>query len=187
LKPRLLLHICCASCAVYVFRKLSDEYAVTGYFYNPNIQPSEEYLFRFREAMSLSRRNSWPMIFGPYNPDDWLKSVEGKEELPERGERCSVCFSLRLRKTFEIARSERFDVVASTLSISPYKSTDQINREGLVLSHEYDLRFLAENFKKKNGYRLGKAMAMELGITHQNYCGCVFSKRDREKKLSQKG
>lgn len=187
MRPRLLLHICCASCAVYVFNKLSADYSVTGYFYNPNIQPTDEYIFRLQEAVRISRLNHWPMIYGPYNSDDWFIQIKGHEKEPERGRRCSLCFSMRLRETFEVARSGNFNFVASTLSISPYKVTNQINREGLALSQEYSINFLPENFKKKNGFRLGKAMAMDLGIRHQNYCGCIFSKKEREEKLDQKG
>ena len=187
MRPRLLLHICCASCAVYVFKKLSADYSVTGNFYNPNIQPMEEYLARLKETMRISRQNLWPMIYSPYDSDNWFIHIKGHEKDPERGERCSICFSMRLRKTFEVARSGNYDVVASTLSISPSKVTDQINREGLALSQEFGIKFLPENFKKKDGFRLGKAMAIDLGISHQNYCGCVFSKRAREEKLDQKG
>ena len=172
---------------MYVFKKLSADYSVTGYFYNPNIQPTEEYLSRLNEAVRISRQNLWPMIYGPYNSDDWFIHVKGHEKEPERGERCSLCFSMRLRKSFEVARSGNYNFVASTLSISPYKVTDQINCEGLALSQEYGINFLPENFKKKDGFRLGRAMAMDLGISHQNYCGCVFSKREREEKRDQKG
>ena len=187
MRPRLLLHICCASCAVYVFKKLSADYSVTGYFFNPNIQPTEEYLSRLKEAVRISRQKLWSMIYGPYNSDDWFTHVKGYEKDPERGKRCSLCFSMRLHNTFEVARSCNYEFVASTLSISPYKVTDQINLEGLELSREFGVNFLPENFKKRDGFRLGKAMAMDLGISHQNYCGCAFSKREREEKRDQKG
>lgn len=178
----LLLHICCAPCAVYVFEKLKEEYDVTGFFYNPNIHPEKEYLFRLEEVKKISEQLEWKMVYGEYNIKKWFELTKGHGNDPERGERCSLCFNMRLKKTFEFAKENNFDYVASTLSISPYKVTDQINREGFLLSEIYGVDFLPENFKKKDGYNKSRKIGHDLGIKHQNYCGCVYSRRDRMRK-----
>ena len=178
-KKKMLLHMCCAPCAVYVVEQLREEYDVTGFFYNPNIQPKKEYDFRVVEVKKISERLGWDVIVGDYDMTEWFAAVKGLEHEPERGKRCSVCFRMRLRKTFELARDRGFDIVTSTLSISPYKATKQINAEGEALSKEFGIEFLPENFKKQNGFNIGKKMAMDLGIQHQNYCGCVFSKVEK--------
>jgi len=183
LMKKILLHICCAPCAIYVFEKLRKEYDVTGFFYNPNIHPFKEYEFRRIELEKISNKLGWKVVYSDYEIKKWFDLTRGYEKEPERGKRCPICFNMRLRKTFEYAKLNGFDMVASTLSISPYKVTDQINQEGLKLSKEFDIEFLAENFKKKNGYNIGRKMAAEHGIKHQNYCGCVFSKVERLLKI----
>ncbi len=182
MKERLLLHICCAPCAVYVHEKLSREYEVTGFFYNPNIHPAREFQFRKKELERIAVLNHWEIVIGAYDLVEWFHAVKGHEKDPERGERCSLCFYRRLKKTFEYAQANGFTVVASTLSISPYKVTRQIDAEGEKLSREFGLRFLPENFKKQNGFAMAKKMSMEMGIQHQNYCGCVFSKIEKRHK-----
>jgi predicted adenine nucleotide alpha hydrolase (AANH) superfamily ATPase len=183
MKKRLLLHICCAPCVVYVWKKLEVDYDVTGFFYNPNIQPGGEYEFRKNELTKIARQYNWQVYYGEYDKDAWFEAVTGMEEEPERGRRCSVCFAYRLRKAFEFASRSGFEAVASTLSISPYKVTAQINQEGLALAREFNLEFLPENFKKKDGYNTGRKLALDLGIKHQDYCGCIFSRRDKEIKI----
>jgi epoxyqueuosine reductase len=185
-KPKLLLHICCAPCAVYVVQELSAAYDVTGFFYNPNIQPEAEYLFRMTELQRVAKSDGWNILYGEYDPEKWDEAVKGLEDEPERGKRCSVCFCHRLRETFRIATEKQFDFVASTLSISPYKKTAQINREGEDLAREFGIPFLSENFKKQDGYAKARKLAHDKNIRHQDYCGCLFSKEDRQKRLAEK-
>jgi len=187
MKKNLLLHVCCAPCAVYVAKKLQVDYNITLFFYNPNIQPIREFRFRRSELKKISRSQNWNTIYPGYEMEEWFKPIKnlpGYAKEPERGKRCPICFNLRLKKTFEYAKSNGYDIVASTLSISPYKVTSQINEEGRKLSREYGIAFLAENFKKKDGYNIGRKMALALDIKHQNYCGCVYSKV--EKKLKER-
>jgi len=187
MRKNLLLHVCCAPCAVYVVKKLHVEYNVTLFFYNPNIQPASEFRFRRIELEKISRLKDWNTIYPVYEMEEWfnlVKSFPGYAKEPERGKRCTLCFNLRLKKTFEYGKKNGFDMVASTLSISPYKVTSRINAEGTKLGREYDIEFLAENFKKKDGYNIGRKMALALDIKHQNYCGCVYSKV--EKKLKER-
>ncbi len=188
MKKKLLLHTCCAPCAVYVVHQLKPNYDVTLFFYNPNIHPDAEYHFREQELAKISKQLDWETIFHPGDPgsEEWFRLTQGYENEPERGKRCTICFHMRLAKTFALAQEKGFDIVATTLSISPYKVTSQINEVGNELSRSVGIEFLAENFKKQNGYHIGRKMAMELGIKHQVYCGCVFSKQDREKSIMNK-
>jgi predicted adenine nucleotide alpha hydrolase (AANH) superfamily ATPase len=181
-KKKLLLHICCAPCAVYVVRKLSLEYDVTCFFYNPNIHPAREYQFRKQELERAAAKEQWQVIYEDYNIKDWFRQVKGHERDPERGERCSICFRQRLAKTFAYARANGFALVASTLSISPYKVTAQINAQGEQLSEAFGIEFLPENFKKQDGFNIGKRMALAMGIKHQDYCGCVYSKLEKKQR-----
>jgi len=181
-RQKLLLHVCCCSCAVYVYQMLSADYDVTCFFYNPNIHPAGEYEARKKELERIAQMNHWDVVYADYDIKEWFRLVKGHEKDPERGQRCSLCFNMRLKKVFEYAKTKGFDVVASTLSISPYKVTRQINAEGETLSRTFGIPFLPENFKKQNGYNTGKKMAMAMGIKHQNYCGCVYSKVERNKK-----
>ncbi len=184
-KKKLLLHVCCASCAVYVVTKLQADYDVALFFYNPNIQPEKEFQSRKKELERISRLKGWHTIYPDYEMLEWFNTVKrlnGCAREPERGRRCSLCFNIRLRKTFEYAKEKGYHIAASTLSISPYKRTDQIDEEGIRLSNEFGIAFLAENFKKYDGYNIAKKMAVELDIKHQNYCGCVYSQVERRLK-----
>ncbi len=183
-RPRLLLHVCCAPCTVYVHQVLSEAYAVTCHFYNPNIQPEPEYDFRRTELERIAAMKQWSVLYDEYDPERWNDAVRGMEAEPERGARCAVCFRHRFERTFSAAAEGGFDIVASTLSISPYKNTRQINREGQRLSAETGIPFLAENFKKQDGYPKARKLALELGIRQQNYCGCRFSRAERERRLA---
>lgn len=183
-KKKLLLHICCGPCAVYVMEKLKSDYEVTGFFYNPNIQPVKEFKFRENELERVAKLKNWDVVYAEYDMNNWFQRIKGYEKEPEKGKRCSICFSMRLEKTFAYARANGFDIVASTLSISPYKVTKQINGEGETLAQTFGCEFLPENFKKQGGFDLCRKMAHELEIKHQDYCGCVFSKV--EKKFKEK-
>lgn len=182
---KLLLHICCAPCAVYVFEKLKEEYDVTGFFYNPNIHPKREYEMRVEESNKISEKLGWETIISEYDVKEWFRLVKGHGNDPERGDRCTICFEMRFEKVFEFAAENGFDVVASTLSISPHKNTAQINESGYRMSVKYNVDFLPENFKKRDGFNIGNKMSMEHGIVHQNYCGCVYSRRDRNVRLKK--
>jgi len=177
--PRLLLHVCCGPCAAWVVRKLQETYDVTGFFFNPNIHPEKEYLFRLEEVRRLAKNEGWPLLEGEWDMRGWVRKMFPLRNEPERGKRCSLCFNQRLRRTFREAKAKGFDIVASTLSISPYKVTRQINAEGEALSKQFGIPFLPENFKSRDGWNHARHLAHDLGIQHQDYCGCVYSQRDR--------
>jgi predicted adenine nucleotide alpha hydrolase (AANH) superfamily ATPase len=184
-KKKLLLHVCCGPCSLYVLEKLQADFAVTGFFYNPNIQPFHEFEFRRLEVKKIAEKLAWPMAYAPYDMQQWFAAVRGMEREPERGPRCSVCFKFRLDKTFLYACAHGFDCVASTLSISPYKVTAQINDQGMALAQKYGIEFWPENFKKNNGFLIARRQAAAFGVKHQDYCGCVFSKAERLLRLRQ--
>lgn len=178
MKKKLLLHICCAPCSLHVWQKLQVDFELSGFFYNPNIQPFSEYEFRRLELARIAERFAWPLVYAAYDLHDWFAAIRGLEREAERGARCPVCFRLRLEKTFRYAREHGFDAVASTLSISPSKRTSQINEQGESLAKTYGVAFLAENFKKKDGFLISRRRGAELGVKHQDYCGCAYSKAE---------
>ncbi|MBN2398971.1 MAG: epoxyqueuosine reductase QueH [Candidatus Aminicenantes bacterium] len=185
MKKKLLLHICCAPCSLYVWRKLQADFELSGFFFNPNIQPRAEYEFRRQELEKIAEKLAWPVLYAPYDLYGWFSVVRGLEKEKERGARCPLCFKFRLGKVFQYAREHGFDMVASTLSISPQKITAQINEQGNALAEKYGIVFLAENFKKKDGFLIGRKEGRALGVRSQNYCGCVYSKLERMLRLRQ--
>ena len=170
---------------MHVRQKLQADFEVTGFFYNPNIQPFAEHEFRRLELIKVAEKFAWPMVYAAYDMRDWFAAIRGLEREKERGARCPVCFKFRLEKVFQYAREHGFDTVASTLSISPSKVTAQINEQGIALAEKYGSAFLTENFKKKNGFLISRKQGDELGVRHQDYCGCVYSKVERLLRLRQ--
>ena len=174
-KPNLLLHACCAPCAAFVIEKLSEQYKLTVFIYNPNIHPEEEYLKRTKELVNYCEKNLIDFIEYRYDPQNWFKITKGLENEPEGGKRCEVCFWRRLDVTANYADTHNYDFFATTLSISPHKSTKQINEAGEALADEYGVRFLAEDFKKDEGFKKSCELSREHKFYRQNYCGCVYS------------
>ena len=179
----LLLHSCCAPCSPYVIRKLAEEYRVTVFFYNPNIHGPAEYELRLTEIRRLCAALGVELIEGGYDPDRYFARVGPLAFSGEGGERCSECFRLRLEEACQIARQIGASVVATTLSVSPHKKTGQINSQGRSAAGKYEgLAFLEADFKKKEGYRISCELSREYGFYRQNYCGCIFSKAESERR-----
>lgn len=179
--PRLLLHACCAPCSSYVLEYLSAYMDITLYYYNPNISPEREYAFRLEEVGRLLREMplSRPVTLlpAPYDPAAFYSIATGLEDLPEGGARCDACYRLRLEKTAQAAREGGFDYFTTTLSISPYKNAEKLNTIGRELACVYDVAYLVSDFKKKDGYKRSCALSAEYGLYRQNYCGCIYSKK----------
>ena len=179
--PRLLLHSCCAPCSSSVLERLSRDFAVTVLYYDPNIFPEEEYLFRKQEQQEFIRRFPFthPVAFleADYRPEEFYAAVRGLEQEPERGARCTVCYRLRLAKTAELAAAGGFDCFATTLTLSPLKDPERLNRIGAEEGARFGVRYLPSDFKKENGYLRSLEITREYGMYRQNYCGCVFSRR----------
>jgi predicted adenine nucleotide alpha hydrolase (AANH) superfamily ATPase len=155
---------------------LSETYDVTGYFYNPNIHPESEYLSRLAETERHCNCCNVPLLPSIYRPRDWHAAARGYEAEPERGSRCAICFRLRLEETARTAAIHRFDCIATTLTISPHKDADLINRIGMEAGKRRHLRFHEADFKKGNGYGKSCRLSRALGLYRQSYCGCIFSK-----------
>lgn len=170
-KPSVLLHCCCAPCASYCIEFLHNDFAVTAFYDNPNITDEAEYAKRYAELERLCAKFGVPVIDAGYDGKRFFNAVEGLEREPERGARCSVCFDMRLRDT--AARAAEYDYFATTLTLSPLKNADLINRIGAEISDKY----LPTDFKKRGGYKRSVELSAELGLYRQNYCGCVFSVR----------
>ena len=179
--PSLLLHVCCAPCSSYVLEYLSDYFNITVFYYNPNIFPEEEYLKRKAELNRLIGEMPFAhpvsVMDCDYNPSQFFERAKGLERCPEGGERCFACYDLRLRKTAIQAQKSKFDYFASTLSISPLKNAAKLNEIGFALANEYGVRWLPNDFKKREGYKRSIELSREYGLYRQDYCGCVFSQK----------
>lgn len=188
--PKLLLHVCCAPCSSYCLEYLSNYFEITLFFYNPNIAPREEFdkradeLKRFISEIPL--RNPVHLDVGEYHPEDFDRMAKGLELLPEGEARCYKCYELRLRETAKKCEAECYDYFTTTLSISPYKNAVWLNEIGERLAREYQSEYLYSDFKKKDGYKRSIELSQEYHLYRQDYCGCVYSKaeRDRRKKIS---
>lgn len=188
-RPTLLLHACCAPCSSAVLELLNEIFDITLFFYNPNIYPKEEFVFRLDElkrltkAMRLDKINT---VSPKYDPGEFEEIAKGMENLPEGGGRCAKCYRLRLEKAALYAKENKFDYFTTTLSISPYKNAAWLNEIGLALEEEYDVKYLCSDFKKGDGYKRSCALSKEFNLYRQDYCGCVYSKRIREEEKNEK-
>lgn len=180
--PTLLLHSCCAPCSSYCLEYLSEYFSVTVLYYNSNIYPESEYQKRLKEQERLI--NELPvehkvcLIEGEYDPKSFFKAVEGHENDPERGERCRICYRMRLEEAAKYAKERGYDFFATTLTLSPLKDSSVINSIAEELSEEYGVKNLPSDFKKREGYKRSIELSREYNLYRQNFCGCVFSKRE---------
>ena len=180
----LFLHSCCAPCSSYVLEYLSDYFSITVFYYNPNIYPEEEYWKRVKEQQRLIEDMPFrhPVSFreGVFEKERFYEAVKGLEHIPEGGARCEQCFRLRLSEAARMAGGGGFDYVATTLTISPMKPAGRLNEIGEEMAAKYGVKWLPSDFKKRNGYKRSTELSREYGLYRQNYCGCVFSKRERD-------
>lgn len=186
--PSLLLHSCCAPCSSSILEYLSQYFAITIYYYNPNIYPEEEYQFRAEEQRKFIQRTNpkYPIEFieGAYEPQLFYDTVAGMEQMPEGGSRCHKCYKLRMRQAATVGRELGFDYFTTTLSISPHKNAVWINEIGEMLEEEFGIKHLPSDFKKKNGFKRSVELTNEYGMYRQDYCGCAYSLRDRERTIN---
>lgn len=177
LKPKILVHLCCAGCGAHVCELLKNNYRVIPFFYNPNIFPENEYEGRMAEAKKLSKVYKLNLEIGDYDHRNWLGLVKGHEADPERGDRCKICYRERLDKTAQIAKKNGIKYFTSTLSISPHKDFTVIKSIGEELAKEYGLNFIGQDFKKNDGFKKSVELSKQFDFKRQNYCGCEFSKK----------
>ncbi len=187
--PRLLIHSCCAPCSSYVLEYLSEYFEITVFYYNPNITQPEEYRKRVEEQKrlisQLPTKHKVRFVEGAYEPERFLEAVRGMERIPEGGARCEKCFELRLAKTAEQAQREKFDFFTTTLTISPLKNAEKLNEIGERMAEAYEgTAYLNSDFKKKNGYKRSVELSGIYGLYRQDYCGCIYSKQERERQKS---
>lgn len=184
-RPLLVLHSCCAPCSSAVLERLNEAFELVVFYYNPNISPEAEFRHRAEEQARLVEemplRGDVRVVEGEYDPENFYARVRGYEDAPEGGERCGICFEMRLRRTAEYARSIGAEYFTTTLSISPLKDAARLNAIGGDLAAEYGVRYLFSDFKKKDGYRRSCALSEEYGLYRQDFCGCVFSQMERER------
>ena len=179
--PTLLLHSCCAPCSSYVLEYLSMYFKITIFYYNPNISPYEEYEKRLSEQKRLISEmktiNPITILECDYDNDKYEILVKGMEDEPERGARCLKCYHLRLENTANLAKKNNYDYFGTTLSVSPYKNSDVLNKIGEELSIKYNVPYLYSDFKKKEGYKRSIELSKLYNLYRQDYCGCKYSKR----------
>ena len=180
-KEKILLHSCCAPCSSHVISYLTNYFDITILYYNPNIAPIEEYNKRKEEQIrlinSIETKNKISIIDCDYDGNIYDERIKGFESCPERGERCTICFNLRLEKTAEIAKEKGFKYFCTTLTVSPYKNANLINEIGENLAKKYNLTWLYSDFKKEDGYKHSIELSKKYNLYRQNYCGCIYSKK----------
>lgn len=189
LKPKLLMHACCAPCSTACILRVLDCFDTTLYFYNPNITIEEEYNKRYNELKNyllLTYGENIKFIGERLIASDFYSAISGLENIAEGGERCFNCYSLRLRKTAQTAKDNGFDYFTTTLSVSPYKNAAKLNEIGGNLSKDYGVRYLFSDFKKGGGYLKSVEISEKNGLYRQDYCGCEFSKKEAELRRIQK-
>ena len=179
---RLLLHSCCAPCSSHCLSELSPQIGVTVLYYNPNLDCAEEYEKRKREQIRFLRETGFADFLDcDYAPEDYISAVRGLEGEKEGGARCAVCFRLRLERTAREAKLRGFDYFATTLTVSPLKNAKLINTIGFAVAEEVGVPYLPSDFKKRGGYLHSVRLSEEYGLYRQDYCGCAFSKAERER------
>lgn len=186
-RPRLLLHSCCAPCSSYVLEYLTKYFEITVFFYNPNISPESEYIHRVDEIKRLISEMCPTVNFieGKYEPDKFYEMAKGLENEPERGKRCLKCYRMRLEESARTALKGCFDYFTTTLSISPQKDSTVLNAIGKEVSEIYAVPYLYSDFKKKGGYKRSIELSAEYHLYRQNFCGCIYSKLQSESRKKQ--
>ncbi len=177
---KMLLHTCCAPCAIYVVQELAKEYDLALYYYNPNIHPADEYQKRLNEITKWARKKDIKLIETDYNVEAWFNKVKGLEEEPEGGNRCFVCYEMRMRETAQFAKDNDYDIFSTTMSISPHKKADKLNEIGNKLKEELGVDYLEADWKKNDGFKIACKLSKEEEFYRQDYCGCTFSIRNKK-------
>ena len=181
---KLLLHACCAPCSSAVLERIADHFEITIFYYNPNITDEKEYKKRIEEIKrlidSIHPKYKVSLIEGKYEPDRFFEMAKGLEKEPERGARCYKCYELRLEETAKIAEELDFPLFCTTLTLSPHKNATWINEIGEELNQKYKPTYLYSDFKKKNGYKRSIELSKELNLYRQDYCGCIYSIRNKK-------
>ena len=190
--PTLLLHSCCGPCSTCVIERLADYFKITVLYYNPNIYPEEEYYKRKEVELDFIKKfptkNKVEFLDCDYEPEVFKEKTKGYEHCKEGGERCYICYNLRMEETAKIGEVNNFDYFTTTLSVSPYKNSKWINEIGRNLEKKYKIKYLPSDFKKKDGYKRSIELCKKYCLYRQNYCGCIYSlaeKLEQDKKKEE--
>ena len=175
-RPALLLHSCCGPCSSAVLERLTAFFRVTVLYYNPNIEQEEEYLHRLSEQQRLLGLLDVPLFPCGYDHEAFDAFAPAMAAEPEGGKRCLACFALRLNRTAETAAENGFEYFTTTLSVSPHKNAEDLNRIGAEAGERAGVKYLFADFKKKNGYLRSLELSREFGLYRQDYCGCLYSR-----------
>lgn len=181
-KPKLLLHACCGVCSSAVIERLYPYFNITILFYNPNIYPEEEYKKRLNTQKEIINKMNLNinLLEIKYDQEEFNQIAKGLEKEKEGGQRCTKCYHLRLEKTAILAKQKKFDYFTTTLSVSPYKNAEKLNKIGKILEKKYQTKYLYSDFKKKDGYKRSTELAKQYNLYRQDYCGCKYSQIERE-------
>ncbi len=177
-KKKLLLHSCCGPCSSSVIERLKNYFDITVLYYNPNIEPYEEYLKRKNEQIRLLKELKVNYLDIDYLNEEYHNKVIGFENEPENGKRCPLCYELRMEKAAKLAKENGYDYFCTTLTVSPHKPSKIINEIGLKLQDKYQMPYLLSDFKKEDGYKRSIELSKEYNLYRQDYCGCLYSKRN---------
>lgn len=176
MKPKFLLHVCCGPCSVAIFEELLEQFDLTVHFYNPNIHPETEYTKRKKEVLKICEELDIPVVEEVYEVKEWFKKIKGYENEPEGGERCLICFRMRLEKAVEYARDNNFEYYGTSLTSGRNKKASVINPLGIEIGDKFGVNFLSEDWKKAGRQEKATQLVKEKGIYRQDYCGCTYSK-----------
>ncbi len=176
----MLVHICCAPDALYVFGLLRQNFDVSGYYYNPNIHPAREYEQRRAETRKVAQAFGVDLIEGPYEDALWHELTAKFKYEPEKGRRCDICYALRLARTAQKASELDFDLYTTVMSLSPWKKAEVMNKIGKMFGQRYKIEFFEANFKKKDGFKKSVELSKQHRLYRQDYCGCVYSLKQRQ-------
>lgn len=176
-KTKLLLHSCCAPCSTTVIERLKNYFDITIIYYNPNIEPFNEYEKRKQEQIKIIEKYNLKYLDCDYDNELFHEMSIGLEHIPEKGIRCHKCYRLRLNYVATKAKENDFEYFGTTLTVSPYKLSNVINEIGIDLERIYNVKYLVSDFKKNNGYKHSIELSKEYGLYRQNYCGCIYSRK----------
>jgi predicted adenine nucleotide alpha hydrolase (AANH) superfamily ATPase len=179
MKPKLLLHICCAPDEAYAVDLIKDDYDLHCFFCNPNIFPSEEYDLRLSEAKKAAKIYGVPFTWDEYDYNLWTEAVKGLTDTPEGGARCRACFLLRLTRAAEACASMGWPAFGTVMSVSPHKKAPMLDEAGTEAASIHNVSYVPFDFKKKDGFRKSVILSERLGLYRQNYCGCELSQKRR--------
>lgn len=175
MKKQFLLHVCCGPCSVAVFEELNEQYNLTVHFYNPNIYPREEYEKRKDEVIKLCRELDIPFVEQEYEAEKWFEATKDFKHEPEGGERCKICFRLRLTAAAQYAAQHDFNLFSTTLTSGRNKKAEVLNPIGREVGKTFGVEFYEEDWKKSGRQQRADRLVKEKGIYRQEYCGCIFS------------